>query len=48
MINSIAKAHDIQDGVVTVGCDNESALWTAFGDGDVSTSDLSFDLIKII
>ena len=48
MINSIAKAHDIQEGTVTVGCDNESALWTALGDGDVSTSDPSFDLIKII
>ena len=48
LVNSIAEAHDIQDGVVTVGCDNESALWTAFGNGDVNASDPSFDLIKII
>ena len=48
MVNSIATTHDIQEGTVTVGCDNESALWTAMGDGDITSNDPSFDIIKII
>ena len=48
LVNSVAEAHDIQEGIVTVGCDSESALWAAFGEGDVNANDPSFDLIKTI
>ena len=48
MINSIATVHDIQEGHVVLGCDNESALWAAFGNGDVNAADASFDIIKTI
>ena len=48
MANCIAKRHDITQGTITLGCDNESALWAAFGNGHTRTGDPSFDLIRVI
>ena len=48
MINIIAKIHDIQDGRITIGCDNESALWKCFLTDTTDTGDSSFDLIRVI
>ena len=48
MINAVASAHDIQEGTVTLGCDNESALWVSFGYGVPKTGDPSADIIKVI
>ena len=48
MVNCIAKTHDVQEGTVTLGCDNESALWAAFGTGHINANDPSRDLIKVI
>ena len=48
VVNSIATVHDIQEGTVTIGCDNESALWAVCGDADIKAGDSSADIIKII
>ena len=48
VMNTIAKVHGIDEGTVMLGCDNESALWMAFGQTQVNTGDASFDIIKVI
>lgn len=48
MVKCIAKRHGITQGTITMGCDNESALWAAFGDGDNRAGDPSYDLINVI
>ena len=48
MVNAVATTHDIQEGTVMLGCDNESALWAVFGDGEPRAGDPSADLVKTI
>ena len=48
MTECVAKVHGITEGTVTIGCDNESALWVSFGNYDVKAGDSSFDIIRVI
>ena len=48
MVNIIASTHDIQEGTITIGCDNESAIGKAFGTEHTDTGDNSFDIIRVI
>jgi hypothetical protein len=47
-INVICKTHDIRVGTITLGCDNEAALWEAFGDDDITVSQPSHDILQAI
>ena len=48
VVNAIATHHGIEQGTVTLACDNESALWAAFGIAEVGTGESSFDIIRVI
>ena len=48
MVNAITRFHGVENGKVTIACDNESALWTAFDTKPVTTTYDSFDLLKAI
>ena len=47
--NALCKAHGITDNhEVTIGCDNESAIWTAFGDDGIDAGAASSDILHAI
>ena len=48
VITAIAKRHGLSGGTVTIGCDNEPALWATFGMHPPTTGDSCFDLIRTI
>ena len=49
MHNAICKVHDIKDPhEVKIGCDNESALWTGFGDDDIKPWAASSDILHVL
>ena len=48
MILAITRLQGIHKGTVTMGCDNEPALWAAFGSQPPTAGDSSFDLINVI
>ena len=47
-LTRLVAYHKITDGTVTVGCDNESALWSALGKEEVTTVQPSFDILQVI
>jgi len=48
VVNAIATHHGIEQGTVTLACDNESALWAEFGIAEAGTGESSFDIIRVI
>ena len=48
IMQAIVRHHGIEKGTITLACDNESALWMAFGAEHVTTGDSSFDIIRVI
>ena len=42
----VCRRWKVQDGTVTVGCDNEAAVWNTFGKDEPTTSTSGFNLIK--
>ena len=48
MIAAIVKRHGLSRGTVTLGCDNEPALWATFGTHPPNSGDSCFDLIRTI
>jgi hypothetical protein len=47
-LNAICFLHNITDGKVTIGCDNEAALWEALSNERPSSTQPSNDLIQAI
>lgn len=48
LLTRLAEYHKLQQGEVTIGCDNEAALWKALGDKSVKTGEPSFDILRVI
>ena len=48
MINAIAKLHRIETGTVTLGCDNETSIWSSFGKDQITATDASHDVLQVI
>ena len=47
--NALCKAHGITERhEITIGCDNESAIWTAFGGEDIEAGAASSDILHAI
>ena len=47
--NAICRAHNITDEhEIIIGCDNESAIWTAFGDDHIAADATSSDILHAI
>jgi hypothetical protein len=46
--NVICDTHAIEEGTITLGCDNEAALWEAFGDEEINVSQPSYDILQVI
>jgi hypothetical protein len=47
-LNAVCNRHNIKEGRVTIGCDNEAALWEAFSNEQPSSTQPSNDLIQAI
>ena len=48
LLTRIAAYHRITEGRVTLGCDNEAALWKAIGSPTVRTGEPSSDILRVI
>ena len=48
LLTCIASHHGITEGKVTLGCDNEAALWKAIGSQTVNTGEPSSDILRVI
>ena len=48
VVKCIIETHQVQDGRMTLACDNESALWACFGDDEPTAGDASCDILKVI
>ena len=47
--NALCRAHNITDDhEIIIGCDNESAIWTAFGDDHIAADVASSDILHAI
>ena len=47
-LNAVADYHNLDTGHVTLGCDNEAALWEALGKDHTTAGSPSFDLLNVI
>ena len=48
ILTTIARMYNITEGQVLLGCDNESALWTAFGTKPIRSTDPCNDILHTI